>query len=91
MDLEAIVETPLDHPCYAGHFPGNPIVPGVVLLDLVVGALGLGAPRALDSVKFHRALKPGERFTLRLRRAAKVTFRCFVDDQLVAEGTLSFA
>jgi len=91
MDREIHIEAPLNHPCYTGHFPGNPIVPGVVLLDLVVGALGIGAPRALDSVKFHRALKPGERFTLRYQQAAKVTFRCFVDDQLVAEGTLSFA
>jgi 3-hydroxyacyl-[acyl-carrier-protein] dehydratase len=91
MDRELDIEAPLDHPCYAGHFPGRPIVPGVLLLDLVVAALGLGAPRALDSVKFHRALAPGERFTLRYRQAAKVTFRCLVDDKLIAEGTLSFA
>lgn len=36
---------PADHPAFDGHFPGNPILPGVVLLDQVValvvdGALG---------------------------------------------------
>ena len=27
-----------DHPSLAGHFPGNPIVPGVVILEEVVRA-----------------------------------------------------
>ena len=28
-----------DHPCLPGHFPGRPVVPGVVVLDRVVEAL----------------------------------------------------
>ena len=27
-----------DHPALAGHFPGNPIVPGVLILDEVMRA-----------------------------------------------------
>jgi 3-hydroxyacyl-[acyl-carrier-protein] dehydratase len=54
-----------DHPAFAGHFPGAPIVPGVVLLDLALDAIGrltgtdLSACR-INSVKFLSPVTPGE-------------------------------
>jgi 3-hydroxyacyl-[acyl-carrier-protein] dehydratase len=54
---------PADHPSLPGHFPGNPIVPGVLLLDGVLHALqqasGLRMTR-LQQVKFIAALLPEE-------------------------------
>jgi len=91
MERELQIQAPLKHPCYAGHFPGNPIVPGVVLLDWVVEALDRGAPRLVGGVKFHRAVKPGESFTLRYDAVgARLTFRCVSGEQLLVEGSLSF-
>ncbi|MCO4863199.1 AMP-binding protein [Cupriavidus sp. WGlv3] len=54
------------HPAMAGHFPGHPIVPGVVLLDHAVLALGtaLGRPLAVaqaNMLKFLSPVRPGER------------------------------
>lgn len=54
-----------DHPAFAGHFPGLPIVPGVVLLDEALHAIGdaigidLSACR-INSVKFLSPVRPGE-------------------------------
>jgi 3-hydroxymyristoyl/3-hydroxydecanoyl-(acyl carrier protein) dehydratase len=55
---------PHDHPCLPGHFPGRPLVPGVVLLDQVVSLIearhGPTGPLRLPQVKFMQPLLPGE-------------------------------
>lgn len=51
------------HPALPGHFPGQPIVPGVLLLDHVLGGVNaaLGRPvQVLQQVKFAAALLPDE-------------------------------
>ncbi|MES2579574.1 MAG: hypothetical protein V4552_03435 [Pseudomonadota bacterium] len=62
-------QTPLkihaDHPAFAGHFPGTPIVPGVVLLDEVMHAIAVDTGLTeiawqISSVKFLSPLKPNE-------------------------------
>ena len=55
---------PQDHPALAGHFPGNPIVPGVLLLDAALHAMGVQSPVRIDSAKFLSVVRPGEALTL---------------------------
>lgn len=54
-----------DHPAFAGHFPGTPIVPGVVLLDEALHAIGnqVGTDLStcrISAVKFLSPVRPGE-------------------------------
>ncbi len=64
---------PADHPAFAGHFPGNPIVPGVVLLDEALGAITAhfrvpAAGATLQSAKFLSVVRPGEPLELEFAR-----------------------
>ncbi len=65
---EATIAIPPEHPCLAGHFPGHPLVPAVVLIDLAADAarqaLGLGPLIAIGRGKFLAPVRPGEVVTL---------------------------
>jgi len=54
---------PAGHPALPGHFPGRPVVPGVLLLDEALRALAQATGRSvtrLQQVKFVAALMPDE-------------------------------
>ena len=61
----AVLTIAPDHPALAGHFPGMPVVPGVVLLDQALHAIGaalgcdLSACR-IASIKFLSPVLPGQ-------------------------------
>ena len=81
------------HPALAGHFPGNPIVPGVVILRRVCRAVTQahgGAVTAVPVVKFYAPLRPEEPFDIGLERAREnsVNFRVVRGDTLIAAGTV---
>ena len=94
-----------DDPMFRGHFPGNPIVPGVVLLEALAQTAGLAVATsgdllyltAIKGVKFPKACFPGEVITLTATRAGGMTslVRCDVvarvGDRVVAEGTIVLA
>jgi len=87
-----------DHPALAGHFPGRPVVPGVVILDRVLDAVEaahgpLGALR-LPQVKFTAPLLPGQQARIALQAQAtpaRWRFRVERDGQLLASGEIAAA
>ncbi len=86
---------PTDHPCLAGHFPGNPIVPGVVLLEQVALAaeVWLCEPlviRQFDQVKFLSPLRPEEPLKIVLSGGRpQLRFRCESEGRLLAQGSFT--
>jgi 3-hydroxymyristoyl/3-hydroxydecanoyl-(acyl carrier protein) dehydratase len=85
-----------DHPTAPGHFPGNPIIPGALMLDHVVAAIA-GAQDfdavQIKSTKFLQPVRPGERIALRWQaHPGGIKFECNVAGQntLVMTGLVAF-
>ncbi len=85
-----------DHPSLAGHFPGHPIVPGVVILEEVTEAFEAWRPESrvigVPVAKFLAPLRPGQPFTVRFTEtgARGIRFECVRDDgQTLARGCLT--
>ncbi len=85
---------PHDHPALPGHFPGHPIVPGVVVLDHVLDAIQaqhgpLHGGLRLPQVKFVQPLLPGQRARIVLEGAApRWKFRVLRGQTLLASGEI---
>ena len=73
-----------EHPALPGHFPGEPIVPGVVLLNEVLSAIP--GRMHIPWAKFHAPLLPGEEFAIRIEGHK---FSVHRGETLIASGALS--
>lgn len=85
----------VDHPALPGHFPGNPLVPGVILLSKVIGLVQTKEQsgtrvKALSGVKFLAQVRPEETVSVRFSpvRPGAIRFECWRDSTLIAAGSL---
>ena len=97
MGYERTLAISKDHPALPGHFPGHPVVPGVVVLDEVIETLGEHYGQrlvvtGLPSVKLSSPLLPEELLTITVEPEDPETaaFTCRVGNRLVASGSIRF-
>jgi 3-hydroxymyristoyl/3-hydroxydecanoyl-(acyl carrier protein) dehydratase len=95
-EIEVAFDLSADHAAFAGHFPGKPILPGVIQIDWVMYFAGLHfgiATRAAQDfqVKFRRTILPGKHILLKLRydsRRAQIGFEYYVADEIASSGKI---
>lgn len=97
MPYETTLRIAANHPALSGHFPGQPIVPGVVLLDLVIEHAERWLGRtlmatALPQAKFTTPLLPEQEARLRLTlREDELRFAITRADAPIAQGAFRLA
>jgi 3-hydroxyacyl-[acyl-carrier-protein] dehydratase len=93
----------VNEPYFQGHFPGYPVMPGVLVLEALVQlstllAVSSGEPaptsiRTIDTVRFKRQVVPGDLLMLEttMLGAGKYEARASVDGELATEATFVLA
>lgn len=86
---------PPDHPAFAGHFPGTPILPGVILLDSALQAIAAATGIALDrceigSVKFLSPAGPGDELVIQhsISASGAIRFDITAGMRKIASGNI---
>jgi 3-hydroxymyristoyl/3-hydroxydecanoyl-(acyl carrier protein) dehydratase len=91
-----LLKIPATHPSLPGHFPGNPVVPGAVILSEVAAAgrdhLGAVRVTGFAAVKFLSPLRPEQVAEIRFtdKGPGLSAFDVVANDQRIASGTLRY-
>ena len=104
ISAECETEFSRDDPMFAGHFPGDPLVPGVILTEALAQTAGIAAHdektktrfllSAIRQMKFLRPVRPQEKVTLRARKLGEVDqllqfeVEALIDKERVATGQI---
>lgn len=93
---------PRTHPSLPGHFPGHPVVPGVVLLELICAAIQTATPAKLrpttiENAKFLNPLPPDEEAELCVQvedcdsHTQRARFQALRNGETIVSGALTLA
>ena len=103
--LVAIKNLTMNEEFFQGHFPGKPVMPGVLQMEALAQAVGLLMLEpgkiplfmSIDKCKFRKPVVPGDQLRLEVeklsvrRNIIVAKGKCLVDGVVVSEGELKFA
>lgn len=99
--LVAIKNVTINEPFFTGHFPGNPVMPGVLIVEALAQAGGLlihaSQPEkpdfdyylylaGVDKARFRRAVVPGDQLRLEVEMLALRSNSCKVKATATVDG-----
>ena len=98
-EIRARIRVPADSPWFDGHFPGEPVLPGIAQLgmvhDLICRVLGQQLPVArVSRVRFRQMIRPEQHLTLTVQRdeaTGSHRFRITGGEGSICTGQLTLA
>jgi len=100
--IEALADVPADSPWFSGHFPGEPILPGIALVHIVRQAIAQETQKkgeqlqfhALRRVRFTQPVRPGEVLSVKitgedLGEEVLFHFKVACKENIVSSGIIS--
>lgn len=98
--LTAIKNVTVNEPCFTGHFPENPVMPGVLILEALAQAAAILAYLtdgdtaqdslhllgAIQNARFKQVVRPGDQLELHVQLTAKRTQFCKVHAEAKVQG-----
>jgi len=97
-EISAGIQVPPDSHWFDGHFPGEPILPGVAQIGMVLDAIRNARNQDLKissvrRVRFKRIIRPDDRLTIiatPMKQAVdSYSFRILVRDETVCSGVMT--
>ncbi|MBI3437006.1 MAG: 3-hydroxyacyl-ACP dehydratase FabZ [Proteobacteria bacterium] len=93
----------INEPFFQGHFPGRPLMPGVLVLEGMAQTAGViciltlgAAPQVeniffmtIDKAKFRRPIVPGDRLEYRMKRLARRKSMWWYRGEAMVDGELA--
>jgi 3-hydroxymyristoyl/3-hydroxydecanoyl-(acyl carrier protein) dehydratase len=89
------LQIPAVHPCFDGHFPGNPLVPGALLLQWIQALVEEQFPgrqiAEVRSMKFLAPVLPGTHLGVEIdpKQNGDLRVRAFSGTDVICEGSFT--
>lgn len=96
--IVAEIQAPQNSPWFSGHFPGQPILPGIAQLGMVFDAIRhFGSPDMkithIRRVRFKQMIRPNDHLrvmvTPQKSQAGSYAFRIMIDAELACSGSMT--